>query len=177
MINVQEYARALFMLTEELGTTDTVLVDSEIVDAVLAENPSLVKLLDTPALTGAEKHAVIDAAFSTLDVSLCNLIRILADKRGVYLLARVLRAYRALCDEARGIERVEAITALPLTDAQLARLKEKLEARTGKVIIITNTQDPSIIGGIKLRYMGVQLDGSLKTRLDGFERALKETII
>ena len=30
---------------------------------------------------------------------------------------------------------------------------------------------------MKLRYSGVQLDGSVKTRLDKFEDALKNTVI
>ena len=46
-----------------------------------------------------------------------------------------------------------------------------------KTIILTNTVDPSILGGVKLRYLGVQLDGSVKTRLDKFEDALKNTVI
>ncbi len=177
MINAQEYGKALFMLTEELGTTETVLADIDVVCAVFVENASLVNLLDTPAVTREEKLSVIDAAFSTLDTTLVNLLKIVAEKRCAYLFTRVCRAYRALYDEARGIERVEAVTALPLTEQQTARLKQRLEAKTGKTVIITNTTDPSILGGIKLRYMGIQLDGSLKTRLDGFERALKETII
>ena len=104
-------------------------------------------------------------------------MKILAEKREAHSLIKVLEAYLSVYDEARGIERVEVISARPITDEQSARLKARLEAKTGKTIIVINTVDPSILGGIKLRYMGVQLDGSLKTRLDGFERALTETVV
>ena len=92
-------------------------------------------------------------------------------------LLKVLEAYLSVYDEARGIERVEAITVLPLSEEQKKKLTLKLEKKTGKTIVITNTVDTSILGGIKLRYMGIQLDASLKTRLDGFEKMLTDTII
>ena len=44
---------------------------------------------------------------------------------------------------------------------------------TGKKIILKNTVKPEILGGVMLRYSGIQLDGSVKSRLDAFERSLK----
>ena len=44
---------------------------------------------------------------------------------------------------------------------------------TGKKIILTNTVKPEILGGVMLRYSGIQLDGSVKSRLDAFSRSLK----
>ena len=177
MINAVEYGRALFMLTEEVGNTENVREDVNVLIAVLKENPDLVNLLDTPAVSKDERLGVIDAALASLDENLTNLIKILAERREAHSLHKVLDAYLAIYDEARGIERVEAVTAVPLTDGQTERLKAKLEKQTGKTVIIKNTVDPSILGGIKLRYMGIQLDGSLKSRLDSFERVLTDMII
>ena len=177
MINAVEYGRALFMLTEEVGNTEKVREDVHILLAVLKENPDLVNLLDTPAVSKDERLGVIDAALASLDENLTSLVKILAERREAHSLSKVLDAYLAVYDEARGIERVEAVTALPLTEAQTERLKAKLEKQTGKTVIIKNTVDPSILGGIKLRYMGIQLDGSLKSRLDSFERVLTDMII
>jgi len=56
-------------------------------------------------------------------------------------------------------------------------MAEKLASTTGKKIIIKNTVTPEILGGVKLRYSGKQLDGSVKTRLDKFEQSLKNTVI
>ena len=177
MINAVEYGRALFMLTEEVGNTEKVREDVHILLAVLKENPDLVNLLDTPAVSKDERLGVIDAALASLDENLTNLVKILAERREAHSLSNVLDAYLAVYDEACGIERVEAVTAVPLTEAQTERLKAKLEKQTGKTVIIKNTVDPSILGGIKLRYMGIQLDGSLKSRLDSFERVLTDMII
>ena len=172
-----EYGKALFMLTEECGTTDTALADILAADEIFKSNPEYVKLLDTPAITKAEKLALADEAFSSLDESVLNLIKLLCERHSVHTFSEVRKVYSSLYDESRGIEHVEAVTAVPMTEEQLSRMAEKLADVTGKKIIIKNTVAPEILGGVKLRYSGKQLDGSVKTRLDKFEQGLKNTVI
>ena len=177
MINAIEYGRALFLLSEENGNTERVREDVTVLIAAIKENPDIIKLLDTPAVSKAERLSVIDKILASVDVNLCSLVKMLAEKREAHSLLKVLEAYLSIYDEARGIERVEAITVIPLSDDQAQRLCERLQKKTGKTIVISNTVDPTILGGIKLRYMGIQLDASLKTRLDSFEKMLSDTII
>lgn len=177
MSDIAEYGRALFLITEEEHTTEQVLGDVLTARTLFVENPDYAKLLDTPALAKEERIRIIDNALRTLDTALTNLIKILAEKHLSYLVPKALDAYLSLYDESRGIERVEAITARPLTQEQTARLVAKLAAKTGKKIIVKNTVDPSILGGMKLRYSGTQLDGSVRTRLDGLEDVLARTVL
>ena len=177
MTDVSEYGRALFLLTEESGTTEACLADVKVADSLITGCDGYARLLDTPALTKEERLALIDQAFSALDVYLVNLIKLLAEARLVYLFPKVAKAYLSEYDKARGIERVEAVTAVAMTEAQLAALRAKLTALTGKTVVIRNTTDPTILGGMKLRYSGLQLDGSVRSRLDAFERSLKEIVI
>lgn len=172
-----EYGKALFMLTEERGTTESVLDGVVLADKLFSENPDYVKLLDTPALSKTEKLALVDEAFSGFDEDLKSLIKILCEKHSVSAFPEVKKCYSALYDESRGIEHVEAVTAVPMTEEQTGRMTARLEAMTGKKIILKNTVSPEILGGVKLRYSGVQLDGSLKTRLEKFEASLKNTVI
>ena len=173
----REYGRALFMLTEECGTTERVREEAAALAVVLSENPEYERILDTPALSPDERIAMIDEALSSLDVHLSNLVRILAKKRMAYALGRTLKAYEECYMESRGIVRAEAVSAVALTEEQSRRLSEKLGRITGKQIIIVNKVDPTVLGGLKLRYMGIQRDGSVKTRLDSFARALSESVI
>ena len=177
MTGILEYGKALFLITEEDGTTEKVVGDVKTARAAFASNPDYSKLLDTPALPKDERVSLVDRAFSGLDGSLVNLIKILTEKRLAYDFCTVADAYLALYDESRGIERVEAVTAIPLTAEQEATLAKKLGEKLGKTIIVKNIVDPSILGGMKLRYSGLQLDGSVKTRLDKFEAALRNTVI
>lgn len=177
MTDAKEYGRALFLLAQESGTADTILCDCADVAQVIKENPDYIKLLDTPALSKEEKLSLIDEAFSSVDVMLKNLLKILTERRLAHLFTAAVKGYREAYDEAYGIERVEAISAVPLSEEQTLRIKAKLETITGKKIIIKNTIDTGILGGIKLRYSGKQLDGSVRTRLDGFSKNLKNILI
>lgn len=172
-----EYGKALFILTEERKTTEAALADVLAADAIFKENPEYVKLLDTPAIVKAEKLALCEEAFGSLDEDVKNLVKILCERHSVHTFRDVCRAYVALYNESRGIVTVEAVTAIKMTDSQIEALRTKLAQETGKTIIINNTIEPEILGGIKLRYLGRQLDASLKTRLDNFEKSLKNTVI
>jgi F-type H+-transporting ATPase subunit delta len=177
MIDAKEYGRALFLITEEENLSDKVLADVKIAEGVLKKNPDYVKLLDSPAITKAERVDLADKAFSGLNVNLLNLIKILIEKRDLRLFGKVADEYYSLYDESRGILRVEAVTAIPLSDSQRDAMTKKLELSLRKKVILTNTVDKTTLGGVTLRYSGVQLDGSIKTRLDKFEDALKQTVI
>lgn len=177
MTAVKEYASAIFALGEEEALTELVSADMAAAAEVFKANADYIKLLDTPALAVSEKLSLIDRAFSTLCEYVQNLIKMLCEKHCVRDFCAIAREYGALYDESRGIERVEAVTAIAMSERQLTALKVRLEELTGKSIIIKNTVDGSILGGVKLRYMGRQLDSSIKTRLDRLEDSLKKVII
>jgi F-type H+-transporting ATPase subunit delta len=168
-----EYGNALFILAKEEGATENVKNDIETAFAAIKENPEYVKLLDTPAVSKAEKLALIDEAFSAIHYSVKNLLKILSEKHAVYSFGSVKAEYDRLYDELYGIERVEAITVVPLSDSQSAALEKKLAEMTGKRIILKNSVKPDILGGVILRYSGTQLDGSVKARLQAFASGLQ----
>ena len=151
MVNMDEYAKALFDLTEELGTTDAVRTQIIMLGEVFVANPADAGLLDTPALPKDERLRLIDEAFVGIDTSLLNLMKIVCEARGTYAIDKLFRAYLEAYDASRGIERVSAITAAAMTDEQCEAMRRALEAKTGKTVIIENTVDKSILGGVKLR--------------------------
>ena len=173
MNGMNEYGNALFLLASEEGTVETVKGDLDIACTAIEENPDYIKLLDTPAVAKEERLSLINEAFCSLHYSVKNLIMMLCEKRIVYTLSDIRRSFSVLYDEHFGIERVEAVTAVALTEAQTEALTKKLVAMTGKTIVIKNTVKPEILGGVMLRYSGIQLDGSVKSRLDSFSESLK----
>ena len=175
--DAKSYGDALFMLADELNQADQMKDDLSTLCKTISENPDYLKLLDTPALSREERVKFADVAFNGLNKNLVNLVKILIERRVAYLIFKIRDAYMSAYDVSRGIERVEAITVLPLTDIQLSKLQNKLANITGKQIIIKNTIDSSILGGMKLRYLGIQIDGSVKTKLDNFEQSLKDIVI
>ena len=172
-----EYGRALFLLAKESGATEKIKSDLTAAVKAMEMMPEYTKLLDTPAIEKEEKIRLCDEAFRGLDEYVVNVIKMLAEKHSAKMLPSVLKAYVSLYNEDMGIEEVEAVTASPMKKSQLDAMKAKLEQMTGKTVIIKNTVDASILGGVKLRYEGKQIDASVKTRLDGFAEALKNIVI
>ena len=132
----EEYAKALFMLSEEMGISDRVLEDVNACREALSENPEYSSLADTPALSVPEKCSLIREAFSSVCEEVRNLILILCEHHSVKLFNGIAKEYARFYNEARGIIVAEAITASPLSEEQAARLTARLEAETGKKIIL-----------------------------------------
>ncbi|MBO5946273.1 MAG: ATP synthase F1 subunit delta [Clostridia bacterium] len=177
MAGRSEYGRALFLLAKEEGVLDKIKGDLYATHTAFVENPTYLKMLDTPAVDKEEKKKLISESLSGIDEYVVNLVKILAERRVTSEITNIYETYVALYNEEMGIEDVEAVSAVPMTDSQLAALKAKLEGLTGKTVNIKNTVDPAILGGVKLRYEGRQVDGSLKTRLDTFADNLRNLVI
>ncbi|HBJ18599.1 MAG TPA: ATP synthase F1 subunit delta [Clostridiales bacterium] len=177
MIDPREYGKALFLLAEERGTGDAVLSDLETAEGAFSALPSYEKLLDSPAVSGEEKRRLIDEAFASLDPDVVSFLNILAERHAVYDFGKCVAAYRALYDEARGNLRVVAVSAVPMNEGQIAALSKKLAEKTGKTVLLRNEVDPSILGGMRLRYAGIQIDASLRTRLDTLEKQIAGMVL
>ena len=177
MSGAVNYAEALFSLSEELHETEAVLSDVKTVRKILLDNPDYFKLTDTPAIGVPEKIALIRGAFGSLNTTVVNLLSVLCEKHSVHLFREIAKEYISLYNESRGICPAEITSATPLTKEQLDRIKSRLERLTGKTVITTNRVDPGVLGGLRLAFMGKQLDGTLKARLCAIENSLKTTIL
>ncbi len=177
MTKAENYGEALFLLAEENGICETVRDELNILMQIIAENPEYTRLLDTPAIKKAERLQIADEAFSSFSEYLKNLIKILTEARCAHLLPDVERSFAERYNDTRGILSAEIVTAVELNGAQIAAITEKLSKKTGKKILLCAKVDPTILGGVVLRYSDTQLDGSVKTRLDKFEEALSDIII
>ena len=177
MTGTNEYGKALFLLAKEDGKYDEYISDLFLLTEAFKQNEKYISLLDTPAVPKDEKLSLIDDSLGTLNQNIINLVKILCEKHSVYSVFDVHKTFISLYNEEMGIEEVTAITAVPMTDEQKERLKKKLESITKKHIIVKNVIDKNILGGMKLRYMGIQRDGSVKASLESFAAALGETVI
>lgn len=83
----------------------------------------------------------------------------------------VLRAYRDRYNEDNGILEVTAVSAVALAAPAREKLLAKLQKMTGKNIVLTETVDPTVLGGIRLDMGGTRLDGTVQRH---FERLREE---
>lgn len=172
-----EYGHALYLLAKEIGAVEEIKIDLTAAYEIFKKNPEYSTILDTPAISKGEKLTLVDEAFKPLNENLVSLIKILSEKHSVATFKDVYTTFMSLYNEDMGIIEVEAVTAIPMSENQIAALREKIKLLSGKCAQIKNTVDPTILGGVKLRYEGVQIDASIKTRLDGFAASLRNISI
>ncbi|MFR5630202.1 MAG: ATP synthase F1 subunit delta, partial [Ruthenibacterium lactatiformans] len=139
------------------------------------ETPGYLKLVQNPAVPREERLAMLDEAFGAgVHVYVLNFLKILCGKSALGMAAGCLQEYKALLYEARGILPVQAVSAVPLDVAQRRALCDSLAQKTGRTILLETAVDPSVLGGVKLRYEGLELDGTAAGRLAALRRALTQ---
>lgn len=168
----KEYGDALYSLAKEEDLLDQALEGLTMAVTALEENPGYLTLVQNPALPKEERLGLLDTALAGVHPYVRNLLKLLCERSALALAPGALEQFKSLLYAQRGILPVEAISAVPLTEAQCKALREKLEAKTGKTILLENKLDPSVMGGVKLRYEGRELDGTTAGRLSALRRTL-----
>ncbi len=107
---------------------------------------------------------------------LLNFLLLLAEKRRIGLIYEMAEAYRDLYYLEAGICAVTAVTAIPLDEAQMEKLKNKMAGVTGKQIVLKNQVDPSVLGGVLVRVENKQIDDTIKNRVNELTTRLGQII-
>lgn len=157
-----KYAKALFELASEENVCDILKNELEEISDVLGENPELIRILDCPGIDIKERQNIINDCFSVYHKYVLNLLYILTEKRAVHLFSNLVDAYK----KAYGIEHITAVTAVPMTEKEIRKLELVLQKKRNKNIELENKVDPSILGGIILKFPDSQIDASLKGKLE-----------
>ena len=161
-----EYAKALFMLGAEKECTLEYKNALETVDSLFKENPVYVDFLYTFAIPLEERLSALEEAFSNkIPRDVLSFLKILCEKRHITEFGECAKCYYALYNELDKVSNAYVTSAVELTQGQKAELKDKLEKKTGKTVVINYTVDESIIGGIILEMDGKIIDSSIKKHL------------
>lgn len=94
-----------------------------------------------------------------------NFIATMAENSRLGLLPEVFEQFETLRLVEEQTADVVISTAFALSDAQLNTLSEKLVKKLGRKVQIATDLDPSLKGGIIIRYGDTVIDGSVRGRL------------
>ncbi|MBE7055266.1 MAG: ATP synthase F1 subunit delta [Ruminococcaceae bacterium] len=167
------YAASLFALAEEENIVDDVMDQLREIDSVIKENREYASLLDSPTLSLEQRTKLIDEAFSSFHEYVSNFLKILCEKKCVYIFPECVKHYEKLFNKKNNIENVTVITAMPLSEELCSKLTSKLEKESGKKVCLDLKVDKSILGGIILRTENSQTDASVRARLDAIKMQLE----
>ena len=85
----------------------------------------------------------------------------------------MIEAYLAKLAERRGEVTAEVTAAHPLSEAQLALLSEQLHRSVGRRVSVDARVDPGLIGGMIVKIGSRMIDGSLRSKLQRLQLAMK----
>lgn len=170
------YAGGLYALALEEGLTARLLQELDALEQAFAQEPDFLRLLAAPNIDKQERCQTVDDLLrGKVHPYMLNFLKLLTEKGYARYFGDCCQAYRQQYDRDNGILRVSAVTAVPLTQAQSCKMTEKLSHITGKTVVLTNIVEPACLGGVKLRYDGVQVDDTIRNRLVSVESMLKNT--
>ncbi|MFA9199823.1 MAG: F0F1 ATP synthase subunit delta [Cypionkella sp.] len=169
------YASALFDLASEAGTVTAVESDLDTLGQALGESADLRALTTNPQLGRKTQGSAIEAVAGALGLSdlTRKFLGTLAGNGRLSQLGEVIRAFRTIAAAQRGEVTAEVTSAHALTDAQLDQLKQKLTQREGRTVKLATRVDPDLLGGLVVTIGSQRIDGSIRTRLNSLEQAMK----
>ena len=160
------YALALLQLAQRNNEEEAVL---EEFDAMLEQfdgQPGFERLLGDPAIDESERAAILERVLRDRANDLVvNTLQVMNRKGRSELLRPLVQAYREELAKLQQVVEAKAITAVPITDDIRARLIDALSRRTGKKIVLRESVDESLIGGMVLRLGDRKIDASIAREL------------
>ena len=169
----REYAEALFALASEEGRVTEYAAALELAEQELRENPGFLNLLASPAIPRAQRMDTLDASFrESIPLSMLTLLRLMVYRGHARDLPAMMESFRDLIRENRGEAQARVESAVPLTESEQQALRQKLEQRFGKKMVLDLQVDPSLLGGVRVETEGRVLDGTLRTRLQEIKEVM-----
>lgn len=173
----ERYALSLYEVAKEQGKAQAYFDELAAVRDVFTANPDFLKVLTTPSIDAAHKRTVLKNVFEgRVEQLMLNFLLLITDKGRIGLIADMYQSFQELYYFENGIVEVHAVTARPMSDALQTKLREKMAVVTGKKVVLKQSVDPSLIGGIVVKVDNKQFDTSLHTKLLELSQQLTNTI-
>ena len=171
----REYAEALFELALEEDRASEFAEGLDLVEEAIGENPGFLNLLVSPAIPRQERMESLSRAFQErIPMSECLLLRLMVSRGYARHIPEMITCYRDLEREHRGESLARVTTAAAMTEEETEQLRQTLEAKVGRRMILDVKVDPSLIGGVRVETEGRVLDGSIRARLQEIKEVMDQ---
>lgn len=166
------YGNSLHALAAEEGVDALIKEQLAAVEEARAETPDFFSALDAPQLPAEEKLKMTGEVLEGCHPYVVNTAKLLVERRSFAAFGYLVKAYDKAYNRAHNIAPVTAVSAAPLSESEVSAIKEKLKKQLGKEIVLSCRVDPSVLGGVVLRTDGLQIDGSVRGRLEAIKKEI-----
>jgi F-type H+-transporting ATPase subunit delta len=168
------YARAIFELGVETGQLAPITEQVRRFAEAYSGNAELRAVLDNPIIEPEKRESILADVSARLGLmgNALNLIKLLARRKKLRVVADIARRLDRFSDEKAGVVRASVTSARPMPDSFYQKLVAELESATARKIVLERREDPKLIAGFVTRIGDNTIDGSVRGRLDEIERQL-----
>lgn len=172
----ERYAQALFDLASEAKGLDETRSDLLSLRKAIEENKDLRSLIRSPLYKREDQaralKAILEKAGATPLVQ--KFVGLVAEQRRLFALPDMAKAFAAMVARHKGEMTAQVQSAHPLSEEQMSKLKQIMRDTFGKDVALETIEKPALLGGLVLQVGSRMIDGSLATRLNNLEQAMKE---
>jgi len=171
----ERYAAALFDLADERGILDEAAANLRQLKAMMTESVELSRLIRSPILSREEQGKAVvalaeRAGFAPL---VRDFLAVVARNRRLFAVPAMIEAYLEKLAERRGEVTAEVAAAQALSTTQIDLLREQLRRSVGRQVAIDVRVDPGLIGGMIVKVGSRMIDGSIRSKLQRLQMAMK----
>ncbi|MFQ5808082.1 MAG: ATP synthase F1 subunit delta [Armatimonadota bacterium] len=170
----KRYSKALFALAQERGLVERIRGDLRTACAIVESTPGLVTFLVNPLVSHeAKEQLLVRGLGEAVSAELMDFLRLVIRHDRGAILSAMLEQFELLADEAGGVVPARVESAVPLTEAEKARLIAAVQRRFGRTPIIEYVEAPELIGGVRMRVWDTVIDDSLHAALARLRQQLR----
>lgn len=172
---VKRYATALFDLAASEGAMAKYEEEVKVIVKALHDTPDFMAVLNDHKVTKEDKVRLVESIFDgKASNPIVGLLVLLIKKGRQGQILEVLEGFLERVKEESGIVKAVVTSAVPLKEAQLNAIKEKLEANTKSKIELETIVDTSIIAGLVIRVGDKVVDASVRGEMQTLKQQLSE---
>lgn len=171
------YAEALIDISAQRNAVEAFQQELRWIVSVFNGYSDLKSFILSPEVDISVKKELIKNIFNgRVRVELVNFLMLLLDKGRVKYLPGILEEFDRLADERKNVLSMKIISAVPIEDWQIDRIKERYRDIYNAVSVKADTEiDRSLTGGVKVKIGDKVYDGTVKGRLEGLKQLIVES--
>ena len=175
---VATYASVLLDGALAAGGQDAVLAvrdQTERIIRIVRSNMDLSSSLQDSSYTPEQRNSLARNVFAQANPVLVDVLAVMAERGDFALLSRVWESYGEQVERKLNVTVVDVTTVVPLDDHLREVIKQKAEADLGTNVVLRESIDKSLIGGILMSANGKRIDASMTSQLEVARNVLKQT--
>ena len=168
--NSKKYAKALFQIASESAEANKIgeslgmiepLYDKEITD-----------FFSNPFVDEGMKSILIKDTFPVMPEIMYGFFSMLIKKNEMKILPEIIEKYRKLVMDFQNIVEAKVVSIEKIDEASLSEIRKILGKLTSKNIVLEESIDKSLIGGIIIETDNLVIDGTIKGKFEAVRQEL-----